>query len=115
MGDNELRRYVISQLDAGIPKSEIVEKLTRFARLSREDAANYVDSIDLSDQAIINDELAESRPEEPVYKSKSAFQEFFELTLSAVILAIAFGIFLSGGADSFSNPLRLIEIPLFHF
>jgi Zn-dependent protease len=115
MNGNELYRYVISQLNAGIPKSEIVDKLTRFARLSREDATNYVDSIDLQNQDVVNtnsDELKKSDSQQPAYKNKSAVQEFFELIFSAVILAVAFGIFLSGGAKSFSDPSMLIEISL---
>ncbi|MFC2007643.1 M50 family metallopeptidase [Chloroflexota bacterium] len=113
MEDNRLYRYVISQLDAGIPKSEIVKKLTSFARLTLEEAENYVNNIELSSQDITNsDESNKHVKKESEDKIKSPVQELFEIAISAVILAIAFGIFLSGGSDSFSNLPNLIEMSL---
>ena len=100
MNDNELYRYVTSQLGSGVPKSEIIDKLVHFDRVSREEAENYVDSIDVSAQDIGN--IDNNKP-------KSAVREFIELALSAIILAVAFGNFFYRGIESASSPFRFSD------
>jgi len=112
MDGNDLYRDVISQLDSGIPKSEIADKLTRFAHLDREEADNYVNGIDVSDQDMNNIDNEKADEKEPEYRTKYAIREFIELALSAIILAAAFGNFFYRAVDGPSDLSRLMQLSL---
>ncbi|MFC2033415.1 site-2 protease family protein [Chloroflexota bacterium] len=83
----------------------LADKLAHFAHISQEEALQYLERFDPSNEI--------NKPQEPVLiKVKSPIQEFLELAISAIVLAIAFGIFLSGGSEAFSDLEKLIEISI---
>ncbi|MFC1945357.1 site-2 protease family protein [Chloroflexota bacterium] len=103
MNEDDIYRYIESQVESGIPKEQIIAKLSNFARISQEDA------LDLVERFGVANEFPEQQEPEAI-KIKSHFQEIAELAVSAVILAIAFGIFFLGGADAFSDLEILFDV-----